>query len=171
MKKKVTQEATAQGLNIPKIKSAAEEARGFEKFMYNTSKRLVWLLTINGILWIWSSYILAWMGKEQIAESLSSTVCTVILGELMTYLLTKTVENVFRYNPKFGGESTFPEDIVARETAMAQAQYAVAQAQAQTPSFTDDLMSEADTVEDEVPAENKTENEATEPVVDPSVLD
>ncbi|MCM1294985.1 MAG: hypothetical protein NC311_05540 [Muribaculaceae bacterium] len=67
-----------------------------------TSKQLVWLFSINGIAWIWCSYILAFMGKTQIAESLSSNVCTIIIGNMGTYLVTKTVENVFQYNDIFG---------------------------------------------------------------------
>ena len=78
--------------------------------MMTTAKQIIWLLTINGILWVWCSYVLAWFDKIQIAESLSSNVCTVILGQTIGYLITKTVENVFRYNPRFGGDSTYFED-------------------------------------------------------------
>lgn len=66
-----------------------------------TSKQLVWIFSINGILWIWCSYILAFMKRDTIAEQLSSNVCTVIIGQLGFYLISKTVENVFRYNDIF----------------------------------------------------------------------
>lgn len=72
--------------------------------LMSTSKKIIWILTINGILWIWCSYILAYLGKEQIAESLSSNVCTVIIGQTLAYLITKTVENIFKYND-IGGKS------------------------------------------------------------------
>ena len=71
-------------------------------------------MTINGILWIWCSYLLAWFDKVQIAESLSSNVCNVVIGQTLGYPITKTIENVFRYNPKFGGDSTYPEDVANR---------------------------------------------------------
>lgn len=77
--------------------------------LMSTTKQLVWLFSINGILWIWCSYVLAFMDKVQIAESLSSNVCTVVLGQLGMYLVTKTVENVFRYN-NFGGKSLYTYD-------------------------------------------------------------
>ena len=77
--------------------------------LMSTTKQLVWLFSINGILWIWCSYVLAFMDKVQIAESLSSNVCTVVLGKLGMYLITKTVENVFRYN-NFGGKSLYTYD-------------------------------------------------------------
>lgn len=79
--------------------------------LMSTTKQLVWLFSINGILWIWCSYVLAFMDKIQIAESLSSNVCTVVIGQMAMYLLTKTVENVFRYNEKFGGRSTYSYDV------------------------------------------------------------
>ena len=76
----------------------------------STTKQLIWLFSINGILWIWCSYILAFMDKIQIAESLSSNVCTIVIGQMAMYLVTKTVENVFRYNDKLGGRSTYTYD-------------------------------------------------------------
>ena len=76
----------------------------------STSKKLIWILTINGILWIWCSYILAWFDKVQIAESLSSNVCSVIIGQTLGYFITASVKNIFRYNPKLGGQSTYPGD-------------------------------------------------------------
>lgn len=83
------------------------------KTLQTTAKQLVWLFSINGILWIWCSYILAFMDKGQIAESLSSNVCTVVLGQIAFYLISKTVENVFKYN-NFGGEP-FRENHVQEE--------------------------------------------------------
>lgn len=71
------------------------------KTLATTSKQLIWFFAINGVLWIWCSYILAFIGKEQIAESLSSTVCQVIIGTCVAYLVTSTVENVSKYNPIF----------------------------------------------------------------------
>lgn len=73
--------------------------------MISTSKQLLWILVINGILWIWCSYVLAFMGRDQIAESLSSNVCTVIIGQIIAYYLSKTIENVFKFND-IGGPAT-----------------------------------------------------------------
>lgn len=67
-------------------------------FIETTSKQLVWFYSINGVLWIWCSYILAFQGKVQIAETLSSNVCSVIIGQIGFYFITKTVENVFKHN-------------------------------------------------------------------------
>jgi len=70
--------------------------------LITTSKALIWIFAINAIIWIYFSYILAFLGKENIAEALSSNVCQVIIGQIAFYLITKTVENVFKYN-NFGG--------------------------------------------------------------------
>lgn len=78
------------------------------EFVNTTSKCLIWFFSINAVLWIWCSYILAFIGQPQIAESLSSNVCIVCIGQMVTYFITKTVENVFRYN-NFGGKSTYEE--------------------------------------------------------------
>ena len=74
-----------------------------KKTIESTSKQVVWILVLNGILWVWASYVLAACGKEQIAESLSTTVCTTILGTVISYHLTSTISNISKYNPKFGG--------------------------------------------------------------------
>ena len=66
-----------------------------------TTKQLIWFYTINGTAMIWCSYVLAFMGKDQIAEALSSNVCTVVIGQIGFYLVSKTVENVFQYNEIF----------------------------------------------------------------------
>ena len=38
------------------------------------------------------------MGSEDIAESLSKIVVTEIIAVLLLYIVSKTVENVFKYN-------------------------------------------------------------------------
>lgn len=88
------------------VTSAEKEPTAFAnalaKTFSTTSKQLVWIYTINGIAWIWCSYILAFTGHDQIAESLSSNVCSVVIGQIGFYLVTKTVENIFKYNNVIG---------------------------------------------------------------------
>ena len=36
-----------------------------------TTKRIVWLCLVNGIAWVWCSYLLAYLGRSEIAQSLS----------------------------------------------------------------------------------------------------
>ena len=84
-----------------------------------TSKQLIWFYAINGVAWIWCSYILAFLGKEQIAEALSSTVCEVIVGTSITYLVTSTVESVFKYNDFNGRLKSKPYDPDLNDLAQA----------------------------------------------------
>ena len=58
------------------------------------TKRLVALIVINGILWVWCSYILAFLGMITIAESLSSQVVTVVLGTGLGYFIKSLIENL-----------------------------------------------------------------------------
>lgn len=49
---------------------------------------------------MWCSYILAWFGKVEIAETLSKTVATAIVGVTIPYFVTKTIENVSKYGSR-----------------------------------------------------------------------
>ena len=49
---------------------------------------------------MWCSYILAWFGKDHIAESLSQTITTTIIGVTIPYLITKTIENISKYGSR-----------------------------------------------------------------------
>mgnify|MGYP001608347100 CR=1 FL=1 len=40
-------------------------------FKVTTMKIIVWVCILNGLAWVWCSYILALLGREQIAEALS----------------------------------------------------------------------------------------------------
>lgn len=63
-----------------------------------TMKRIVWLCLINGIGWVWCSYILAWFGRDQIAESLSKVAITEIIGVVLVYALKSLCENISKHN-------------------------------------------------------------------------
>ena len=58
-----------------------------------TTKRIVWACLINGIGWVWCSYVLAFLGRTEIAESLSRTAVTEIIG----------VKSLFEKRESFGG--------------------------------------------------------------------
>lgn len=63
-------------------------------------KRILNFILYNSIGMMWCSYILAWFGKVDIAESLSKTVASAIVGVTIPYLVTKTVENVSKYGSR-----------------------------------------------------------------------
>lgn len=63
-----------------------------------TSKRIVWLCLGNGIAWVWCSYLLAYLGREEIAESLSEKAVAEIVGVVLVYALKSLFENLSKNN-------------------------------------------------------------------------
>lgn len=63
-----------------------------------TTKRVIWACLLNGIAWVWCSYILAYMDKVQIAESLSQVAVTEIIGVVLAYCIKSAVENLSKNN-------------------------------------------------------------------------
>ncbi|MBQ2767759.1 MAG: hypothetical protein IJF49_06755 [Clostridia bacterium] len=61
------------------------------------TKLIVLVILINAIAWVWCSYGLAYLGRYEIAESLSQTAITTILGTVIAYCTKSTVENVNRH--------------------------------------------------------------------------
>lgn len=61
-------------------------------------KDIIWVCLINGLAWVWCSYILAYLDKEQIAESLSQIALTEIISVVLAYAIKSTVENLSKHN-------------------------------------------------------------------------
>ena len=61
------------------------------------TKVIVLVLLINAIAWVWCSYGLAYLGRYEIAESLSQTAITTILGTVITYCTKSAIENVNKH--------------------------------------------------------------------------
>lgn len=62
------------------------------------SKKLVWLFALNSVIWVYLSYMLAFLGKEQIAENLSEKVIIQIIGVTLIYCLKSLFENLSKHN-------------------------------------------------------------------------
>lgn len=65
---------------------------------WTTMKLIVLVCLLNGFAWVWCSYILAWMGMEQIAESLSQVALTEIIGVVLVYAVKSVFENLSKNN-------------------------------------------------------------------------
>lgn len=63
-------------------------------------KRMLNFILFNSIAMMWCSYILAWFGKTEIAETLSKTIVTAVIGVVVPYFVTKTIENVSKYGSR-----------------------------------------------------------------------
>lgn len=63
-----------------------------------TMKKIVWVCLVNGILWVWASYILAALDKVQIAESLSQVALKEIVAVVFAYAAKSCFENLSKHN-------------------------------------------------------------------------
>jgi len=77
-----------------KTKTQAARPRNRPSF----SKGIVVWLMANGTAWIWCSYWLAYLGKDEIAEALSKVVATEILGVFALYAIKALFENISKNN-------------------------------------------------------------------------
>ena len=79
-------------------KPTKKKRRKTKKKEKTTMKRVVWLCLGNGIAWVWCSYGLAMIGREQIAEALSQVAITEIIGVVLVYALKAGIENLSKNN-------------------------------------------------------------------------
>ena len=61
-------------------------------------KLLVTIVVVHGLMCITASYVMAFMGYADALENLSSTMASQIVAPVVTYGVTKMVENVSKYN-------------------------------------------------------------------------
>ena len=71
-----------------------------------TMKAVVWFCLCNGCAWVWCSYLLAYLGRAEIAESLSQVALTEIVAVVRAYAIKSVVENLSKNNnwPDKGGK-------------------------------------------------------------------
>lgn len=69
-----------------------------KKKKHETMKMVVWVCLANGFAWVWCSYVLAFLDKMQIAESLSQVAVTQIIGVVLVYGLKSAIENLSKNN-------------------------------------------------------------------------
>lgn len=79
------------------------------------TKVIVMVIVINACAWVWCSYILAYLGRFEIAESLSQTAVTAILGAFISYAVKSAMENVnkngINLKPTKGTKTNMNRDI------------------------------------------------------------
>lgn len=87
-----------------KLRDAKQKSRFksmLSKLKFETyTKRLVGIITIVGLVDLQLSYVLAFMDKIQIAETLSGQICTTILGTAFIYMIRAYFDSKAEYNNK-----------------------------------------------------------------------
>ena len=86
-----------QKLKIQQEKIALKAAKAAERDL-SMMKIVVIFCLINGVAWVWCSYILAFNGYTEIAESLSQVALAEIIGVILTYAIKSLVENLSKHN-------------------------------------------------------------------------
>lgn len=67
----------------------------YRKWLQTFSKRAVTIILIVSLIDLQLSYVLAFLGREQIAESLSSEIASVIIGVMLGYFMKALFETFF----------------------------------------------------------------------------
>lgn len=67
---------------------------GLRKLFDSGKKILALWLILNSTIWVYCSYILAFLGKDEIAESLSEKVVITIIAVFATYATSTVVEHI-----------------------------------------------------------------------------
>lgn len=83
-------EKKSEGLKESKEEKEKREALSF-------TKRFIIFIIINAEIQIYLSYILGFLGKDNIAETLSTQVVVTVLGSIGFYCIKSLVENVNKY--------------------------------------------------------------------------
>lgn len=74
------------------------------------SKLIIAWLLLNGTIWTYMSYYLAYIGRSQIAETLSKTVVVEVLGVVLVYSTKALMENLSKNN-RWPDKDTCTDDI------------------------------------------------------------
>lgn len=69
--------------------------KSYGKWLQTFTKKAVAAILIFSLIDLQLSYILAFMGKDQIAESLSSTIASTVIGVMLGYFLKSLFETFF----------------------------------------------------------------------------
>ena len=72
-----------------------------KRFFNTTSKIVVWFVLINGQIQIYLSYLLAYLGRTEVLESLGRTIALEIVAPVALLILKAVIENVFEKNDIF----------------------------------------------------------------------
>lgn len=76
------------------------KTRSYAKWLKTYTKKAVTAILVLSLVDMQLSYVLAFMGKEQIAESLSSTIATTIIGVMLGYFLKSLFETFLENREK-----------------------------------------------------------------------
>lgn len=74
---------------------SGKRVKTYNAWLKTFTKKAVTAILVFSLIDLQLSYILAFMGKDQIAESLSSTIATTVIGVMTGYFLKSLFETFF----------------------------------------------------------------------------
>lgn len=77
-----------------------KKPKEYNEWLVTFTKKAVTAILIFSIIDLQLSYVLAFMGKDQIAESLSSNIATTIIGVMIGYFAKSLFETFFEEREK-----------------------------------------------------------------------
>ena len=72
-----------------------KEQKRYNSMLPTFTKKAVFAILVVSLIDLQLSYILAFMGREQIAESLSTTIASTIIGVMIGYFMKALFETFF----------------------------------------------------------------------------
>ena len=82
----------------------------YKKWLQTFSKKAVAIILVVSLIDLHLSYILAFLGKERIAESLSSEIANVIVGVMLGYFMKALFETFFEKREERLNKSSLPNE-------------------------------------------------------------
>lgn len=90
-----------------------KQQKRYNSMLTTFTKRAVFIILAVTLIDLQLSYILAFMGKDQIAESLSSTIADTIIGVMLGYFMKALFETFFEKREKrLNKELGFKEETI-----------------------------------------------------------
>lgn len=77
------------------LRRVCHKKRSYNNWLKTFTKKAVAIILVVSLIDLQLSYVLAFMGQVQIAESLSSTIATTIVGVMVGYFLKALFETFF----------------------------------------------------------------------------
>ena len=96
-------------------KQKNQKEQELKKAQKKTEKQLTFtkvaiaFVLVNSELQIWASYLLAFLGRDAIAEALSQQIVVTIIGTMIGYFVKSLLENLSKYTTLFGRNLDFED--------------------------------------------------------------
>lgn len=106
------------GKHLQKKEKTSIKAQKKAEKQLTFTKIAIGFVLINSELQIWASYVLAFLGRDAIAEALSQQIVITIIGTMVGYFVKSLVENLSKYTALFGKNLEFDDNAQGSDTML-----------------------------------------------------